>query len=201
MPLTHPIGFQQYWISQELPEPPAHIRNELSALDAGCYIVPLRFRTGPTGRPMGWVSRRPILEPRYGVFRRDEYNRDHFLFVHEGPNGEFLPCDRRIIRQIGSDIARSRTVKEIMAHQQQLQEAREARAMATRQAREQDFHRANKRKVREALENAANGILTTPEGANKRDATIYSYAGQTNRTNNRDVIPLTSAERGWETDE
>lgn len=178
-----------------LPEPPRSVLEELKGIHPGLTVVRSRFYLDKTGNPLlNARTGEPRIEPLYWV-ALDEGERRSFLFPVTTPEGEFMPVDRRLVRRIGTDIARvTRDPEKLERMLQDISRKREEKAEQEREDRRKSFVEENKPAFREALKNAESGIVAPSR--EKRDEKIYSYKGQPVRSRGLGTVEKSASEKG-----
>lgn len=178
------------------PAPDASIVRELRRLDPKLYVIWRHFAfDAATGMDLlDWRGRR-IPEPGWRVCLTDAEGREHVLFLWIDEQGNPLPLDRRVPEKIRSDVARHLTADEFMRRHLQAVEDEKADREKAWDASIDDFARANRTLLREALEREDQA---GPQAPAVRDERVVSYPGQPVRAASRDSIRLTNRELGLE---
>lgn len=179
--------------------PDSSVLKELKALDPGLFVMFSEYELNKlTGQPLEDHFGRPVkFAPRWSVWCTDpKTNRPHFLFYVEddkNPDG-FCQLDGRVIQRLKRDMLKAGVTPKQQADAiMQSRQAWREKEMKEEEAKALDVMMANKRKIREVLENPNVREEVT------RDAKIYSYNNQVIRNTSGTSIPKTDKERGWET--
>lgn len=186
------------------PSPDPGVVRELKGIEPNLYVIWRNYAfdaTTPHGEVLTYKkSGKPIPEPGWRVcLKRDGEPRDAVLFCWTDDEGNPLPLDKRVPAKIRSDVARHMSPEEVMGLLRDQRE-REAFLKEFRRAEElAEFKARNKRKIREAMDNASR---SHPEKAMQpsgemRDARIYGFEGQKSRATPGQVSS-TPKEAGWD---
>jgi len=186
-------------ITGDLPKPSRSVLNDLNALHPGLFIVPMQYAYDELTSNIRLHKGEPIHKPRYHVFLEDNDGQIFHLFAHETPEGEYLPCDNRLLDRLNGDLARvcGHDANAIERKLREMEEEEIAKATKEHEERVLNSLEANAGVMRGSCES---GVLDIPEQNKKKDSTIYSYDGQPIRSTSSNSIPLTDEELGIEID-
>lgn len=161
-----------------LPKPPAHLEKELraAAFGAKLKIVASDYLISAATKVIFRDSKGDgIHRPRYYVFLENDDGSVELLFRHETPDGEFLPCDRRIVDRIGTDLAKlSDNPAEIERILIENEEKIKAAAEKKRRERQKAFLEENASAIRKVVDSDGQ-MNTTPA---MTTPVLYSWTGQ-----------------------
>lgn len=152
----------------------------------------------------------PLIKGRWHVVQKDIHGRVWHLFEICNEDGGFRPPDNRTLETLHNDIlhqlmkkgmSREKAADEMVKFVMENREAQKEKARKELEQKEEDWLKANKRKVEEAVENsnlgANKGSLAPGE---TKPSKTYSFEGQKNHTSSaeRPETLIPAREAGWE---
>lgn len=184
-----------------LPAPPESVVQALKGIHPGLFIVRSRYALDRNARVVvDPRTEEPVEIPRYWVFI-DHRGAKSPLFPVETPEGEFMPCDMRLVRRVGTDLGiATSTYGEMAAALEREDELKETKRQESERERFRRFIENNGPAWRQAMENARNGVVASNPMKRMRDPVIYGYDGQPLRSTSHNTVPMTAAEIGIETE-
>lgn len=200
-----------------LPEVPPAVAAALKGIHPGLYLIRSRYALDQTtGEIRHDALKKPIEKPRYWVCI-DHRGKKSLLFPVEtpctceprcearGPNctgGEYMPCDRRVVERVGTDLGiATETIEGMWAVLQAAEEKKEADRQESERERFRRWIENNKGAWRSAMENYQRGIIAAPKAARMRDPVIYGYDGQAVRSSRHGTVPMSGRDLGLDTPE
>jgi hypothetical protein len=186
-----------------LPEPSPAVLQGLKGIHPGLYVQRCQYLLDQaSGMPKRDMRTGELtLRPRYWVWI-DHRGRKSPLFPVETREGEYMPCDMRLVRRLGTDLGIiCESADELDRALSEQDEKRESARQNSERERFRRFIENNGGIWRRALENAKNGVLDSHKSAKMRDPVLYSYNGQPLRSSSHGTVPMSAKERGFDTPE
>lgn len=186
-----------------LPEPSPAVRQALKGIHPGLYIQRCQYLLDQSsGMPKrDWHTGELTVRPRYWVWI-DHRGRKSPLFPVEDKQGDYMPCDMRLVKRLGTDLGIvCDTADELANVLENEDEKREEKRRSSERERFRRYIENNGGMWRRALDNAKNGVLASHPKARMRDSTLFSYTGQPIRSSSHGTVPMTAKERGFDTPE
>jgi hypothetical protein len=183
-----------------LPAPSESVLAALRGIHPGLFIVRSRYALNQQGQVVvDPKTQEPIEIPRYWVWI-DHRGAKSPLFPIETPEGDYMPCDMRIVRRVGTDLGiATRTFGEMCSALDQQEEAKEEKRQKSESERFRRFVENNGPAWRRAMDNLRNGVAA-PRAPRVRDPVIYGYDGQAVRSSHFNSVPLSAREMGIDTE-
>lgn len=186
-----------------LPEPSPAALQALRGIHPGLYVVRTQYLLDQaSGMPKRDISTGELtVRPRYWVWI-DHRGRKSPLFPVEDLQGEYMPCDMRLVKRLGTDLGIvCDTTDELERTLQAQDERREEKRASSERERFRRYIENNGPMWKRALENAKNGVIASHPSARMRDPVLYSYNGQPLRNSSHGTVPMSAKERGFDTPE
>lgn len=184
-----------------LPEVPPAVSSALRGIHEGLYVIRSRFALDQTTGEIAHEKGEPVEKPRYWVCI-DHRGKKSLLFAIETPEGEYLPCDRRVVERVGTDLGiATDTIEEMWAAVEAHEEKKEADRQESERERFRRWIENNKGAWRSAMENLKAGRVAAPRSARMRDPVIYGYDGQAVRSSSHGTVPMSGRDLGLDTPE
>ena len=184
-----------------LPEVSPAIATALRGIHPGLYVIRSRFALDQTDGQILHEKGEPVERPRYWVCIENR-GKKSLLFPIETPEGEYLPCDQRVVRRVGTDLGiATDSIEElwaaVVAHEDQKEEARKE----SERERMRRWIENNPGAWRSAIANLKNGVVSAPRQARMRDPVIYGYDGQAVRSTRHGTVPMGARDLGLDSPE
>ncbi len=161
------------------------VLSRMKRLDPNLVVTWHRYSTDPiSGRPL-LHNNRPVADPSYYLWRRDDNSRHHHwisFYVHFG---------QRQVQRLEGDLARFMRPTEILQKMGEARTARLAREKAQLQDTQNEKIKANHRRIGDLVFNGKSG---------QRQAKSFSASGLSRR-GTPGVILKDAREDGWELNE
>jgi hypothetical protein len=184
-----------------LPEPSPSVLSALRGIHPGLFVVRAQHVLDQATGQMALTRGEPTEKSRYWVCI-DNRGKKSLLFPIETPEGEYMPCDMRVVKRLGTDLGIICDTADEMWNVLEAQDlAREEKRQSSERDRFKRFIENNGGMWRRALENAKNGITQSHARARMRDPVLYSYTGQPIRSSSHNTVPMSAKERGFDTPE
>lgn len=184
-----------------LPEPPESVLRDLRGIHPGVYVIRSRYAIDQnTGKVCEDAEGKPIERPRYWVCI-DNAGKKSLLFAVQSPEGEYMPCDQRLVKRLGTDLSRAYEKYEQMAAAlDQLEADKETKRQESERERFRRFVETNGPAWRSAIANLKEGRFAASKPARMKDPVIYGYNGQPVRSSSHNTVPMTARDLGIETE-
>lgn len=185
-----------------LPEVSPTVAAALKGIHPGLYLIRSRYALDQaTGEIRHDALQKPIERPRYWVCI-DHRGKKSLLFPVQTPEGEYLPCDRRVVDRVGTDLGiATETIEGMWAVLEAADQQKEEKRQENERERFRRWIENNKGAWRSAMENYQRGIIAAPKAARMRDPVIYGYDGQAVRSSRHGTVPMSGRDLGLDTPE
>ncbi len=186
-----------------LPAPSESVLAALRGIHAGLYVVRSRYALDQlTGKiVVNAQTQEPIERPRYWLCI-DHRGQKSPLFPVQTPEGEYMPCDMRLVRRVGTDLGVAcESFQEMCAAEDEADRLKEEKRQESERERVRRWAENNRQAMRAAQENAKNGVVASHPMTRMRDPVIYGYDGQAVRSSRFNTVPKSAKERGLDTPE
>lgn len=186
-----------------LPAASGSVLAALRGIHPGLYVIRSRYALEQSTGEIAHHPRtkEPVERPRYWVCI-DHRGKKSLLFPIETPEGEYLPCDQRVVWRVGTDLGiATESIEELWAKVQAHEDQKEEQRKSSEKDRFRRWIENNPGAWRSAISNLKNGVFSAPKAARMRDPVIYGYDGQAVRSSRHGTVPMSGRDLGLDTPE
>lgn len=184
-----------------LPEVSPVVASALRGIHPGLYVIRSKFALDQSDGSIIHVKGEPIERTRYYVCIDHRGNKS-VLFPVESPSGEYMPCDRRVVERVGTDLGiATESIEELWSAVDAHEAKQEEQRAESERERMRRWIENNPGAWKSAIANLKNGVAAVPRQARMRDPVIYGYDGQAVRSSHHGTVPMSARDLGLDSPE